>query len=98
MYIVGRTGYNGYSDKVYACENNKWTEKASIPYISEYMRGSSYNGNFFCAAVNSKGNVDLLKYDTHEDKWSILRNDFIEKLIYYAFDVLNGYLYVTGGY
>lgn len=98
LYIIGGTDYNGYSNKVYALENGTWVKKSSMPYSSKYMRGKSCNGDFVCAAVNSSGNVDLMKYDTNDNSWSIIANDFLNGLIYYNIDVLNGYMYIMGGY
>ena len=66
-----------------------------MPYVSEYMRGKEYNGDFFCGAVNSVGNVDILKYDTKQNKWSVWEKNFINGLIYYGFDIMDGKIYVT---
>lgn len=98
LYIIGGVNYNGYSDEVYAFENGQWVQKASMPYASEYMRGKGYNGGFICAAVNGSGNVDILKYDADSDDWTVLENNFISSLIYYAVELSGGYLYITGGY
>lgn len=98
LYVVGGIGYDGYSDKVYALENNKWVTKSEIPYKSQYLRGTAYNGNFFAAAVNSDGNIDILKYDVLLNKWSIVHNNFLNNRIYFGVEILNGMLYIMGGY
>lgn len=98
LYIVGGTGYKGYSDKIYAYEFEKWVQKASMPYASEYMRGKGYNNDFICAAVNRSGNIDLMKYTSSTDEWSIIREDYIDDLIYFGFDLFDDYIYITGGY
>lgn len=48
--------------------------------------------------MNSDGNVDILKYDTKQNKWSVWEKNFINGLIYYGFDIMDGKIYVTGGY
>ena len=98
LYIVGGITEDGYSDSVYAYQDGEWIQKSSMPYVSEYMRGKEYNGDFFCGAVNSDGNVDILKYDTKQNKWSVWEKNFINGLIYYGFDIMDGKIYVTGGY
>lgn len=98
LYIVGGTSYDGYSDRVYAYENDNWTQKTHMPYVSEYIRGKGYENDFLCAAVNSSGNIDLMKYTSSTDKWSVIRSDYIDNLIYYGFDILNYRIYITGGY
>ena len=98
LYIVGGTGYKGYSDKIYAYEFEKWVQKTSMPYASEYMRGKGYNDDFICAAVNRTGNIDLIKYTSSTDEWSIIRKDYINDLIYFGFDLFDDYIYITGGY
>lgn len=98
LYIVGGIGYKSYSDKVYAYEYDKWVQKANMPYQSEYMRGKGYNNDFLCAAVNGAGNIDLMKYTSSTDKWSIVRRNYIDDLIYFGFDLFDDYIYITGGY
>ena len=98
LYIIGGIGYKGYSDKTYAYEFEKWVQKASMPYASEYIRGKGYNNDFICAAVNITGNIDLMKYTTSTDEWSIIRKDYIDDLIYFGFDLFDDYIYITGGY
>lgn len=98
LYIIGGITYDGYSDKVYALENGSWVQKTSMPYASEYVRGQEYENNFFCGAVNQNGNVDILKYDPNEDLWTSWENNLVSGLIYYGFDILNGNIYITGGY
>ncbi|MDO5397947.1 MAG: kelch repeat-containing protein [bacterium] len=104
MYVVGGVDSDGYSGKVYALENDIWVQKASMPYASKYMRGKSFNDNFYCAAVNNSGDVDVLKYDSIDDEWTYIYgsysniNGFIENRSYYAVDILNGMLYISGGY
>ena len=98
LYAVGGIGYEGYSDRVYALENGSWVQKNSMPYKSSYVRGKSYNDSFFAASVNDNGNVDILKYDILLDKWSVLYNDFIVSRTYFGLEILNGMLYITGGY
>lgn len=97
MYVVGGVDEDGYSGKVYALENGTWVQKTST-YASTYMRGKSFNGNFFAAAVNTSGNVDILKYDTTADEWTTLYANYIDSLSYYGLDILNGLMYITGGY
>lgn len=98
LYIVGGVTDDGYSDKVYAYKNGEWIQKSSMPYVSEYMRGKEYNGDFFCGAVNSVGNVDILKYDAEQNTWCVWEKDFIKGLTYYGFDIMDGKIYITGGY
>ena len=73
----------GFSNKVYALDDDVWVEKSSMPYTSEYVRGDVYDGNFYCAATNEKENVDILKYNTVNDEWAILKENFVESKIYY---------------
>ena len=47
LYIVGGITEDGYSDSVYAYQDGEWIQKSSMPYVSEYMRGKEYNGDFF---------------------------------------------------
>lgn len=104
MYVVGGVDSDGYSDKVYALEDSAWVQKASMPYASRYMRGKGFNDNFYCATVNNSGDVDVLKYDSIDDEWTYIYgnypnvNGFIENLSYYAVDILNGMMYISGGY
>lgn len=82
----------------YTYENDTWAQKSSMPYSSEYVRGKAYNNDFLCAAVNSSGNIDLMKYTPSTDKWAVIRNDYINNLIYYGFDIFDYRIYITGGY
>ena len=98
LYIVGGTTYNGYSRNVYARVDDMWKPKATMPYESEYIRGKGYNNDFVCAAVNKKGNVDILKYVTDTKSWKIITSNYINDLIYYGFDIMDNHIYLTGGY
>ena len=98
LYIVGGTTYNGYSRNVYARVDDMWKPKATMPYESEYIRGKGYNNDFVCAAVNKKGNVDILKYVTDTKSWKIITSNYINNLIYYGFDIMDNHIYLTGGY
>ena len=98
LYVVGGIDRNGFSDKVYALENGVWTQKASMPYASCYMRGKAINNDFCCAAVNASGDVDILKYDSDSDEWTTINSGFIKDRSYYAVEAHNGMLYISGGY
>lgn len=60
--------------------------------------GKGYNNDFVCAAVNKKGNVDILKYVTDTKSWKIITSNYINNLIYYGFDIMDNHIYLTGGY
>lgn len=98
LYIVAGIDESGFSDKVYALEDDEWKQKCSMSYPGEYVRGELYKGNFYCASVNSNGNTDIIKYDIAEDQWSIIEKDFIKGIIYYDTSILNGLMYIAGGY
>lgn len=98
LYVMAGADETGFSNKVYALDDDVWVEKSSMPYTSEYVRGDVYDGNFYCAATNEKENVDILKYNTVNDEWAILKENFVESKIYYDTAILNGMLYITGGY
>lgn len=98
LYVIAGTDENGFSGDVYALENNEWVQKKSMSYISEYVRGEAYKGKFYCAAVNEKENIDILQYDVQKDEWNIIENNFAKDLIYYDVSILNGLIYIVGGY
>lgn len=107
MYVVegGVFNENETVNTIYAYDNGIWTQKTSIAeneYV--YLRGKEYNNNFYVAAVkksfenNENNNVDILKYDTENDTWTVLYEDFIINRANFAVEIMNGMMYITGGY
>ena len=44
LYVMAGADETGFSNKVYALDDDVWVEKSSMPYTSEYVRGDVYDG------------------------------------------------------